>query len=623
MQVNKRNEKATDEECQIFQQLFDTQVMSCENVNALYDVADDIIDLSMSVFEVGIEYVSDRMTTLDKKVVIRSIEDSDIENYFFDCNVNPRRINYEGRYQGRILHVSEEQLKRMKDINGRTIEIPKKWYNSESFRWEKDNKYKLIDYFERYYKTIKIGHYQQPGNAIPVKIEKSLFEADQKLPSDQQQYRGYIYLGKKTKVDGKNYAYPDCTKEVYEVHYWRFFNDYLIASNVVEESVFPYLVNFGVLSNDVETKQPVLVPFYDHVIDTQKLMDYSTSSTVYALQMSALGDKYLIPDGLVTQKQFDEHWKNRNTSSGDLPYTPFRDQAGNILPIRPERMEPQTVPAIAEYLMQSAPNLIQGMLGTNLEQDVTLNTSGEAIRQRRLIQSKSAKIYKDYAFQAFVDAGERIKELIPFAFNNERYISVNKNGQTEIVPINKQTGTEKKINDIQQMQELYDLTISLGSTPIVRKEKTQQAMQMLYSTLPPPLGPQIASATADIYASSLDFPQADEVARRISAFVDPNIVALGNGKITLQQYQQQAQQAQQQAQQNSPEAQMMQEKMQTEAIQNQTKRQQAQVDAQKAQMELESTQIRAQADRVKSHADIIKANAEIGKNLTNQEPQYD
>lgn len=619
-EIEKKNERATDEEMRIFQHLFDSQVMNRNNVQSFYDVADNIIDLSMAIFEVGIEYESERLTTLDKRIVVRSVEEEDFENYFFDCDTPLRNINHEGRYQGRVLHVSRSELERMKDITGNYIKLPNKVARSNNFTWQKkDDKYCMIDYYERYYREATLGHYYVPGNPNPVLIEKDKFKEDQKLPKELRQYVGYEYLGESIKVGGKSYRFKDIKKWVYDVHHYMIFDDKILVSEVVDSGVFPFLVNFGMLATDNADKKPVLVPFYDHVIDVQKMLDYSASCTVYALQMSALGDKYLIPNGTVSEED-RPGWENRNTSDGDLHYDPYVDANGNVIPgLRPEKQQGQELPPIAQYLMQSAPTLIQGMLGTHLENELDANTSGKALNMRTLMQMESARIYRDYAFQAMVDAGERIKELLPFAFDNERTINMEVNGVSQLKTINKQTGTDMRINDISRMQETYNLTVALGSTPEVRKEQTRQSLEMFYQGLPQVQSQQAAAATMDIFAGSLSFPQADEVARRMSAFMDPDLVALGSGVMTVQQYQQKKQEEQVEEQQNNPQVQLENKKMQTEQMKENTKQMEAHVELSKAQNEVQVAGINAEADKLNAKARMIAAQAEISKSLTSQE----
>lgn len=366
-------------------------------------------------------------------------------------------------------------------------------------------------------------------------------------------------------------------------------DEQLVSCKPWKFGVLPLLIGGNAIDRFADDcdERLTIIPYAEHVIDEQKKLDFASTLQMYNLSMSRGTTKAMYTDAMV--EGYEALWQNRNTSSADLKYNLIKDGAGNMLPLKPEFVSDVPLSPVVSEIVSTAPAAINAMLGTNLEQDVTYNMSGEAIKKMQMVRGKNAKIYMDLYVKFVGEIGERMQKYLAAIERDPRVITVNNYGDEQQVLINSNIECSLFIPDVLKN---YEIKITVSSSDSDSKQQTMAGLNAIYQSFAgSPLQAQTQAATADILASSIDSKDVDEIAKRIKPLVPMQTLQLSNGQANLQQIQQQqAQQAQQQ------QMQQMQQTMQMLAIQ---------------QKEMQAKLIEAQADMQRAIADIIKAKADV------------
>lgn len=179
-------------------------------------------------------------------------------------------------------------------------------------------------------------------------------------------------------------------------------------------------------------------------------------------------------------------------------------------------------------------------------------TSGRAIMARQREGDVSTFNYIDNLSRAIRHAGRILVDLIPKVYNTPRIVRViHKDDKTENVPINQQfqlspkqiaekqqkaqEGMTEEMGEITKIYDLttgkYDVTCDVGpSFTSQREEAATQMMEFIRAF------PQSAPLVGDLLAKNLDWPGADEIAKRLKAMLPPQ--AQGQNPIVMQLQQQ-------------------------------------------------------------------------------------
>jgi DNA-binding ferritin-like protein len=262
--------------------------------------------------------------------------------------------------------------------------------------------------------------------------------------------------------------------------------------------------------------------------DPQQMFNYWRTT---ATELVALAPKapWIGPKGFADS---DPRWDTANTQSH-----PYLEYDGNQAP---QRQPFAGVPAGA---LQEALNsnddmkAIMGMFDASLGAKSN-ETSGRAILARQREGDVSNFHFADNLSRAIRHAGRIILDLIPQVYTSERVIRVmGLDGKPQNVPINQPVvlqegqppqpapaapapGQDPQIPDgaILHVFDLtagkYDLTVETGpSFTTQREEAATQIMELLRAF------PQAAPYIGDILAKNLDWPGADEIAKRLEIVV--------------------------------------------------------------------------------------------------------
>lgn len=229
-------------------------------------------------------------------------------------------------------------------------------------------------------------------------------------------------------------------------------------------------------------------------------------------------------------------------------------------------------------------------------------TSGRAILARQREGDVSTFNFIDNLSRAIRHAGRIIVDLIPKVYSTKRIIRViNDDGSNDSVPINQpfqappakpEDGDNELKEQMEGITKLYDLTTGKYDVTCVagpsfttqREEAANQMMEFVRAF------PQSAQFIGDLIATNLDWPGADDIAKRLKLMLPPQMQAQNP---QLEQLQQQMQQMDGQAKQAISQ---LQQQMQQKDMQLKSMQQDKQLEAQKLQID----QFNAETNRMKA-----------------------
>lgn len=265
--------------------------------------------------------------------------------------------------------------------------------------------------------------------------------------------------------------------------------------------------------------------------DPQRMLNYwRTTST----EMVALAPKapFIGPKGAF--KSDIDKWNTANTQSHA-----FIEYDGQIPPQR----QPYAGPAAGaiQEAMNAADDLksIMGIYDASLGARSN-ETSGRAILARQREGDVSTFHFIDNLARAIRHTGRILIDLIPTVYTGERVIRVlgPEGGDPKNVRLGKPTQTEEGMEKVYDLSiGKYDLTVETGPSFTTRREEAAAQMTELLRVYP-----AAAPVIGDLLAKNLDWPGADEIAKRLQAMLPPQVKGQDPQSAQMQQVIQQLQQ---------------------------------------------------------------------------------
>ncbi|RZN21928.1 portal protein, partial [Bradyrhizobium sp. Leo121] len=306
---------------------------------------------------------------------------------------------------------------------------------------------------------------------------------------------------------------------------------------------------------------------------------------------------------LGTKKQFQDHydlWEVANTENLPfLEYTPDERAPGP-----PQRVAP---PVASQAIIEGKARNSEDMKAVIGIYDASLGaksneTSGIAIARRDAQGDTGTYVYHDNFALAIERTAEIVNDLFPKIYDTQRTVQIlGDDGKPDIVDINKPqivNGVEQVLHDM--TSGAYDVVMESGPNYATKRELAQDAMTEFIRAFPP-----AAPVMGDLYAKSMDWPNAEEIGERLEELLPPPI------KAKLQADRQKREQAS--GQPPSPE----QLKEEADKEQAQQLAQQAQAlqmaEAQAKVREAEARAVKAEADAKKAMADAARSEIEAEK----------
>lgn len=532
---------------------------------------DKLIDFGYSVIEVNYGYTE--KNTLNLNPTIQLYEDP--SEAFFDIT-SQLKSRIDGNYCGRVRKLDQKSL------------IDKYPELVADDRIKKEGNV-VVDFWQR--KCIKAWY---------VQLKTGVWYRQDLLNDDD--YTNNI----NRKPDGTPFRKRGTRGDIY---YYRYINGFCIIDcrpYPTEDLPLPYHSGLSYWTkNGVRT-----APYAWYLQSPQRLVNLAKSQLATNLKNSTSA-KYLGQNTHIANDKQAEILRDINSREG---FIPLADDPQKIMYIAPTELS-QTILALSQSSSAELDTVAGAMNDAQMSDNAVI--SGVAIKEiTNNIQMVNAGLISEHI--RFIDSVCRlIVQMLPEIITEERDFFVkDDNGQMKKIGVNIKTGTELIKNDISSIRNDFLFEVKAGATTVMEKEITVKSLLASYQ-----INPQMFNATADIFYKNMDTPYSMELSRRALAFVDPDIIKLGNGELTQEQFHQAQQQNQMQmmksSQQNPPvnpaEQMAAQAEMQkaAAAIQN------AQTNQAKAQAQIQQAQDKATLDSVQAAHSMGIKNAQQQLNEVN------
>lgn len=246
--------------------------------------------------------------------------------------------------------------------------------------------------------------------------------------------------------------------------------------------------------------------------DPSRLYNYNISASVEAAANSPLDPIFVTPNQVAG---FEDSYINapaRNT-----PFLFWNQEAGEAPPFR--LGPPPVQSALIEQAGRSERD-IQATLGRNDAAlgDVPMGGAGTPSGLALNRAQSQSNLGQEELFSNMGNAveytGEILVDLIPKVYSQEMQLRIlNQDGTSDFVPINKQiqdvqTGETVIVNDMNQGR--YDVEVTLSPSFETQRQETIAMLTALAGD-----NPAFLQVTGDILAKSMDFPEAEEISKRV------------------------------------------------------------------------------------------------------------
>jgi hypothetical protein len=489
------------EEQQTFKLLIDQIMLNGKSLAALSACLDKVYAFGQGVFQ--IKNVRENEKTLNQVLQIENVED--VTQTFFDFkSLSP--TFHDGNFCGRVYKMSRKKL----------VSIYKNL-----------NKYKLNDECE----VVDFWFKER---------KQANFVA---LTSGQYKREDLVDEMRETILEE-----PPRKGWVTSISYVRAIKGY---PNLLEKKtrlpfdMLPMVFNYG---GSVWTgSQYETFPLGWNLRDTQILLNYS-GSLLGDIMKSTQADKWLFNPEHVQSKEAKESANEINAREGGLVFT------GNLQTIRREPSQ-QLPPALGQ-LFTELQSMMQNIAGSYFDENSSKIKAMSGVALDKMFNR--ADLVQNPVIVAHLNTinvlGCILQSMIPVYYRENRTLSVkDEGGKLKKIEINApepQPGGAVIIkNNVKDLHNKYEYQVKAAPSMRLQKQNTQVELGALYKMYPPAI-----AQTVDIYANSLDIPNASTISRRLSANIPEALVGYGNGEITLQQLQQEVSQKQAQAQQQQAQA---------------------------------------------------------------------
>jgi len=245
---------------------------------------------------------------------------------------------------------------------------------------------------------------------------------------------------------------------------------------------------------------------------------------------------------------YENQWKTANTQN--WPYLEVNpdvtDGQGSILPL-PQRAQP---PMASSGLLQAKAGASEDIKSTTGQYNASLGMgsnerSGKAILARQREGDVGTYHYGDNLARSVRNVARQLVDLIPKIYDTQRVARIiGEDGDTKMVRVNPdQQQPVNKIVDqsgvvIEKIYNLgvgkYDVVAVTGPGYATKRQESLEAMgQMLQAN------PNLWAVAGDLFVKNMDWPGAQEMAKRFAKTIDPKLMSDGEDNPALAAAQQQ------------------------------------------------------------------------------------
>jgi hypothetical protein len=248
--------------------------------------------------------------------------------------------------------------------------------------------------------------------------------------------------------------------------------------------------------------------------DPQRMYNYWQSTDTEVVALSPKSPYILTP------KQIQGHeaqWTEANRKN--FPYMLINPDPQ--APGWPQRQAPQKASSAMVEKIQMADQEIRDTMGL---QKASLGMqsnerSGKAIMERKKEGDVGTFAFIDNLVRSIEHTGRILLDVAPRILDTERVIRLGlDNGEFKVDAINVPNGEGTVINDITVAK--YDVICKVGPSFTTQRSEARQSMSEFIQYFP-----AAAPLIGDIFADSMDWPRAEEVAERLKFILPPPIQA--------------------------------------------------------------------------------------------------
>jgi hypothetical protein len=264
--------------------------------------------------------------------------------------------------------------------------------------------------------------------------------------------------------------------------------------------------------------------------DAQRMYNYWVSQEA---EMLALAPKAPFIGYGGQFEGYETQWKTANTTN--WPYLEVNpdvtDGAGAVLPL-PQRAQP---PMASSGLLQAKAGASDDIKSSTGQYDSSLGAtsnerSGKAILAREKQGDTGTYHYIDNLARAIRHIGRQLVDLIPKIYDTERVARIiGIDGEVKSAKINPEQPEpiKKIVNESGIVIEKiynpsvgkYDIAVSTGPSYMTKRQESLDAMSQLLQG-----NPQLWQVAGDLFVKNMDWPGAQEMAKRFAKTIDPKLL---------------------------------------------------------------------------------------------------
>jgi len=307
-----------------------------------------------------------------------------------------------------------------------------------------------------------------------------------------------------------------------------------------------YIPVIRVIGNEFEVDGRIYISgLVRNAKDAQRMYNYWVSQEA---EMLALAPKAPFIGYGGQFEGYEDKWKTANTNN--WPYLEVNpdvtDGQGAVLPL-PQRAQP---PMASSGLLQAKAGASEDIKSTTGQYNASLGMgsnerSGKAILARQREGDVGTYHYGDNLTRAVRHVARQLVDLIPKIYDTQRIARIiGEDGETKMVKINPdQAEPVNKIIDqdgvvIEKIYNpgvgKYDVVATTGPGYATKRQEALEAMAQLLQG-----NPQLWSVAGDLFVKNMDWPGAQEMAKRFQKTIDPKFLESGDKSPELQAAEQQ------------------------------------------------------------------------------------
>jgi hypothetical protein len=292
-----------------------------------------------------------------------------------------------------------------------------------------------------------------------------------------------------------------------------------------------YIPIVRVVGNEFEVDGQIYVSgLVRNAKDAQRMYNYWVSQEA---EMLALAPKAPFIGYGGQFEGYETQWKTANTTN--WPYLEVNpdvtDGAGGSLPL-PQRAQP---PMASSGLLQAKSGASEDIKAATGQYNASLGMggnerSGKAILARQREGDVGTYHYVDNLARAIRYVTRQLVDMIPKIYDTQRIARIiGEDGETDMAKIDpSQEMPVKKIVDQQGIEidkiynpnvGKYDVVVTTGPSYSTKRQETREEMANLLQG-----NPQLWAVAGDLFVKNMDWPGADELAKRLAKTIDPKLM---------------------------------------------------------------------------------------------------